>query len=108
MNGFYITLPSDPSSEYPENSPSSFKLRLPQRLTLPGQGWHVALSSMSAPDTRVNLFNLMPKEQFLVYSTVKSPGDSSEIQVNMSGDIDAHEWAMDGESFMKVCVGILK
>ena len=105
MNGFYVTLPSDPSPEYPENLPSSFKVRLPQRLTLPGQVWHMALSSMSAPDTRVKLFNLIPKEQFMVYARVKTPGDPSEIQVNMS-DIDALEWVMDGESFVKACVDI--
>ena len=35
MDGFYVTLPSDPSPEIPDNSPSCFKVRLSQQLTLP-------------------------------------------------------------------------
>ena len=83
MGDFYVTLPSDPSPEFPDNSPSSFKVRLPQRLTLPGKGWRVALSSMSVPDTRVNLYHLVPKYNFLFYTTLMRSGARSDVQVNM-------------------------
>ena len=106
MGDFYVTLPSDPSPEYPDNTPSSFKVRLPQRLTLPGQGWRVALSSMSVPDTRANLYNLVPKNEFLIYSTLETLGGKSDIQVNMD-DVDLLEWVVDGESFMRACVAVL-
>ena len=74
MGDFYVTLPKDPSPEFPDNSLSSFKVRLPQRLTLPGQGWRVTLSSMSVPDTRVNLYHLVPKYDFLFYTTLRGLG----------------------------------
>jgi len=45
-----ITLISDPTNEFPKNANNSFKVRLPERLTLPGDRWHASLSSMSVPD----------------------------------------------------------
>ena len=106
MGDFYVTLPSDPSPEFPDNSPSSVKVRLPQRLTLPGQGWRVALSSMSVPDTRVNLYHLVPKYDFLFYTTLMRSGVRSDVQVNMM-NIDQFKWVVDGESFMKACIDFL-
>ena len=83
MGDFYMTLPSNPLPEFPDNSPSSFKVRLPQRLTLLGQGWRVALSSMFVPDTSVNLYHLVPKHAFLFYTTLMRPVPRSDVQVNM-------------------------
>ena len=45
-----ITLISDPTDEFPKNANNSFKVRLPERLTLPGEGWHAALMSLTVPD----------------------------------------------------------
>ena len=41
-----ITLISDPT----DDANNSFKVRLPERLTLPGDRWHATLLSMSVPD----------------------------------------------------------
>ena len=45
-----ITLISDPTNEFPKNANNSFKVQLPERLTLPGDRWHASLLSMSVPD----------------------------------------------------------
>ena len=45
-----LTLISDPTDEFPKNANNSFKVRLPERLTLPGKGWHASLLSLTVPD----------------------------------------------------------
>ena len=45
-----ITLISDPTDEFPKNANNSFKVRLPERLTSPGEGWHASLMSLTVPD----------------------------------------------------------
>ena len=45
-----LTLVSDPTNEFPNNANNSFKVRLPERLLLPGTGWHAALMSLTVPD----------------------------------------------------------
>ena len=45
-----LTLISDPTDEFPNNSNNSFKVRLPERLSLPGEGWHAALMTLTVPD----------------------------------------------------------
>ena len=45
-----ITLISDLTNEFPKNANNSFKVQLPQRLTLRGDRWHASLLSMSVPD----------------------------------------------------------
>ena len=45
-----LTLISDPTDEFPKNANNSFKVRLPERLTLPGEGWHASLMSLTVPD----------------------------------------------------------
>ena len=42
-----LTLISDP---FPKNANNSFKVRLPERLSLSGEGWHAALMSLTVPD----------------------------------------------------------
>ena len=41
---------SDPTNEFPKNANNSFKVLLPERVTLPGDRWHATLLSMSVPD----------------------------------------------------------
>ena len=58
---FYVTLPSHANrKEFPNNQANWYKIRLPQPLRLPGEGWQVGLSSISIPDTTVNLSALAP------------------------------------------------
>ena len=45
-----LTLISDPTDEFPNNANNSFKVRLPERLSLPGTGWHASLLSLTVPD----------------------------------------------------------
>ena len=45
-----LTLISDPTDEFPKNANNSFKVQLPERLSLPGEGWHAALMSLTVPD----------------------------------------------------------
>ena len=45
-----LTLISDPTNEFPNNGNNSFKVRLPERLSLPGAGWHASLMSLTVPD----------------------------------------------------------
>ena len=45
-----LTLISDPTDEFPKNANNSFKVRLPERLALPGAGWHASLMSLTVPD----------------------------------------------------------
>ena len=45
-----LTLISDPTNKFPKNANNSFKVRLPECLTLPGDQWHASLLSMSVPD----------------------------------------------------------
>ena len=45
-----LTLVSDPTNEFPNNANNSFKVRLPERLLLPGEGWHTSLMSPTVPD----------------------------------------------------------
>ena len=47
---FYITLPSFPRPSFEGNTPASFKVRLPNRLTLEGSGWKVGLASITMPN----------------------------------------------------------
>ena len=45
-----LTLISDLTDEFPKNANNSFKVRLPERLSLPGEGWHASLMSLTVPD----------------------------------------------------------
>ena len=45
-----LTLIIDPTDEFPKNANNNFKVRLPERLSLPGEGWHASLMSVTVPD----------------------------------------------------------
>ena len=47
-NSFYVTLTSQKTQEFPDNSPTQFKYRLPRSLWLPGK-WKVGLVSVFLP-----------------------------------------------------------
>ena len=52
--GFYVTLPSFRTTEFPDNSANAFQNRMPFPLIL-GSGWEVGLSSISVPDAEVTI-----------------------------------------------------
>ena len=45
-----LTLISDPTDEFPKNASNSFKVRLPERLSLAGDHWYATLMSLTVPD----------------------------------------------------------
>lgn len=45
-----LTFVSDTSDEFPDNTNASFKVRLPERMTLKGEGWYVSLWKITVPD----------------------------------------------------------
>ena len=53
-----IVLVSDPTAEFPKNTTSSFKVRLPVPLELKGEGWKVGLAAISTPDAALDLARL--------------------------------------------------
>ena len=64
---FYVTLPSHSNrSEFPNNQANWFKISLPYPLRLPGGQWQVGLSAISLPDTRVNLYELVKKNGYIL------------------------------------------
>ena len=49
-----LTLISDPTDEFPKNANNSFKIRLPERLSLAGDQWYATLMSLTVPDQGQN------------------------------------------------------
>ena len=50
MEEFRITLISDPTQEFPDNTNNRFKVRLPTLIDLSGDNWKASLWSLSVPD----------------------------------------------------------
>ena len=48
-----MTLISDATNEFPNNTSSNFRVRIPDGLRLPGRGWHVALLSLTLPNAQI-------------------------------------------------------
>ena len=53
-----IVLVSDATKEFPKNTTSSFKVRLPVPFELKGEGWKVGLAAISTPDAALDLARL--------------------------------------------------
>ena len=80
---FYVTLPSHANrKEFPNNQANEFKICLPHPLRLPGGKWQVGLSAISLPDTRVNLYELVKKDGYIMSTscdqTFPKPGGTEE------------------------------
>ena len=70
MNDFYITLPSHSSTtEFPNNAANSFKIRLPHPIQLEGGGWKVGMATVSLPDPRNQLPDVMKDESNTLFRT---------------------------------------
>ena len=72
MDDFYVTLPSNSNrTEFPNNHPNNFKVRLAEPLRLHGGGWSVGLSSISLPDQKISLFKLNYERDHNVFKTLQ-------------------------------------
>lgn len=107
MSDFYVTLPSNAGgSEFSKNTPSSFKVRLPEILKFEGNHWKVGLSSISLPDSMINVVDkLVPKENYLVgiMFMKRRPTDTTDwfnVLLKMD-DIDDLRSLVDDEHFMQ-------
>ena len=114
---FYLTLPSNSSlDEFPNNSNSSFKVRLPKPMRLEGGGWKVALSNLSIPDPKNKLPDWLDNDTPLIYTSWYHHvrGDTSKRRFLEASfllrDIDAHVDVemMSGHDFMRSLVNYLE
>ena len=46
-----LTLISDATDEFPNNTNNSYRVRIPDGLRLEGTGWHIALLSLTLPNS---------------------------------------------------------
>ena len=117
---FYVTLPSHSNRrEFPNNQANSFKIRLPKPLQLTGGGWQVGLSAISLPDARVNLYELVKKDGYIMSTswdqTYPAPGKTDGTMAGSPGtaktlinDVKDLDWVVDGVSFMKATIAHLE
>ena len=117
---FYVTLPSHSNRrEFPNNQANSFKIRLPQPLQLTGGGWQVGLSAISLPDARVNLYELVKKNGYVMGTSwdqtyPKPNGKDGEMTSRVDiartiiNDVKDLDWVVDGVSFMKAVIAHLE
>ena len=110
-----LTLISDPTDEFPKNANNSFKVRLPERLTLPGEGWHASLMSLTVPDqgqsnaviaadphTKVVKFkypHVVRKYQLGSHRRVENPNSGGEIE--LEDVMNANQIVATGSQFWK-------
>ena len=107
-----IVLVSDPTKEFPTNTTSSFKVRLPVPLELKGDGWKVGLAAISTPDAALDLSRLTtavnPRVLILGCKLVNSlRGDDTPIHhqtVMQIKDVIHDPGVVDGVSLMKVLI----
>ena len=110
-----LTLISDPTDEFPKNANNSFKVRLPERLSLPGEGWHASLMSLTVPDqrqsnaviaadphTKVVKFkypHVVRKYQLGSHRRVENPNSGGEIE--LEDVMNANQIVAMGSQFWK-------
>ena len=81
-SGIVVTLPSSSSkSEFPNNKTSSYKIRLPYPLELNGK-WEVGLSSITLPDTYLEMNILKDLNTFELKTVRNYIGDNVEVPKN--------------------------
>ena len=117
---FYVTLPSHSNRrEFPNNQANNFKIRLPKPLQLSGGGWQVGLSAISLPDARVNLYELVKKNGYVMGTSwdqtyPKPDGKDGEMTSRVDtartiiDDVKDLDWVVDGVSFMKAIIAHLE
>jgi len=117
---FYVTLPSHANRrEFPNNQANWFKIRLPHPLRLLGGQWQVGLSAISLPDARVNFYELVQKDGYIMSTSwdqtiPKRGATNGEMQTRLGtartliNDIQHLDWVVDGVSFMEATIAHLE
>ena len=106
----YVTLLSHANrQEFPNNQPNGFKNRLPHPLRLTDGNWEVGLSSISIPDTGLNLDHIVPDGQKVFWtSIVRKVTDIRnhvfDNQYMAMEDVKEDDSIVDGVSFMKAYI----
>ena len=113
-----VTQPCQPKRI--SQQPSQFvKNSFTSTVRLPGGQWQVGLSPISLPDARVNLYDLVKKDGYIMYvsgeQTYPKPGGSDGEMAGHIGhaktlinDIKDLDWVVDGVSFMKATIAHLE
>ena len=106
-----IVLVSDPTKEFPTNTTSSFKVRLPVPLELKGEGWKVGLAAISTPDATLDLSKLVTavnpgvfKVGCKLVDSVTDPAPVHHQTTMQIKDILHDPGVVDGVSLMKVLI----
>lgn len=113
---FFITLPSFPRPSFEDNTPGSFKVRLPNRLSLEGSGWKVGLASITIPNVCFlhQLSNAGIEDGNWLMSIVNKTGKSgSNYKLKRAtvslGDLKRHKHSLlDGVDFFSLMVAVLQ
>ena len=107
-----IVLVSDPTTEFPNNIASSFKVRLPVPLELKGEGWNVGLAAISTPDAALDLARLVnavnPRVIVVGAKLVNNLTDPVPLHLQTKieiKDVTNDPGVVDGVSLMKVHIG---
>ena len=117
MSGFFITVPSFIQKEFPNNTPQSFKVRLPTpSLPFDEDEWVVGLSTITLPDSRLNLSLLEEEDQgeTTVLATAswrykQYPGPIDKVgSANVTvKDLKEHPYIVDGNSLVRALFTLL-
>ena len=108
-----IVLVSDPTTEFPKNSTSSFKVRLPVPLELKGEGWKVGLAAISTPNAALDLarlVNAVNPRVLVVGAKLANNLRDDDIPFHLQTKIEIKDvtndpGVVDGVSLMKVLIG---
>ena len=104
---FFITLPSFPRPSFEDNTPGSFKVRLPNRLSLEGNGWKVGLASITIPNVcflhQLGKAGIHDSDWFMsIANKTGKPGSNYKVKraVVSMGDLKRHKHSLlDGVDF---------
>ena len=108
-----IVLVSDPTTEFPNNTTSSFKVRLPVPLELKGEGWKVGLAAISTPDAALDLArltNAVNPRVLVVGAKLVNNLRADDIPFHLQTvmqikDVTNDRGVVDGVRLMKVLIG---
>ena len=113
---FFVTVPSFPRPSFEDNTPGSFKVRLPNRLSLDGTGWKVGLASITIPNVCFlhQLANAGIDDTNWLISIVNKTGKiGSNYKLKRAvvtlGDLKEHKHSLlDGTDFFSMMTSILE
>lgn len=113
---FFITVPSFPRPSFEDNTPGSFKVRLPNRLSLEGSGWKVGLASITIPNVCFlhQLSNAgIEDSNWLMAITNKTGKPGSNYKLKRAtvsiGDLKLHKHNfLSGVDFFTLMISILQ